>query len=292
MNALHVFVTILFFIGIFLLVSYGFISQTNADAPADSTVTRAILGIYTIGIIFLTLGVVMLFLSSTCSGSQKNPFASYNFYIIFIGMLGLTLLVLGSTVYGKGDTSDSTTNGLLISIIMIGIFMFLLSAGIKTYEYRKKIPFFGKSSSSSSDSSAGSDNLEDMNDQIEKMEAAYSSFKIPDNIEEQAVDLEKMKRNLETSRKAIEQNKEEIKKLEIKNDKLRQINDFPKAAEASIRLKEQQKKLENAIKVKDLLKQRTEALVAVSGLTSEDKDKDKLKENAPMFGGRGFGGAF
>ena len=124
------FIISLILMGLFLITAYGFISSTNSSASAGSTLSRAILGIYTIGILFMTIGIMMFFCANSCSSYADNSFINMKFYLYFIAMLGITLIVLSSIILATGDNSDTTTSGFLISTLVIGIVMFLITSFI------------------------------------------------------------------------------------------------------------------------------------------------------------------
>lgn len=127
---------ILFFtllaLGIFLLVSYGYISSANSKVELGSTLSKAIMGIFTVGIIFLISAIFILFFCSQTDCASVADFGIKT-YLSFIGTLGIVMATLGGIIVNDGDSSDSKSHSLAISILVIGIVFALLIGGFVAY---------------------------------------------------------------------------------------------------------------------------------------------------------------
>ena len=83
-SALVILVLTLLALGIFLLVSYGYITSANSKVELGSTLSKAIMGIFTVGIIFLISAVFIMFF---CFQTECADIADFGIksYLGFIG---------------------------------------------------------------------------------------------------------------------------------------------------------------------------------------------------------------
>ena len=140
-NYFWFFVLILLIIGIFLLTAYSMISEANSDAPAGSTLSRAILGIYSIGLIFIVFAVMYMFFAlryDKCNVSNiiGKKIDGAIFYLTFMFILGVLMLTFGAIIKSQGSTSDSNAVTMTTTILVLGVIqttVVLTVIGYKVY---------------------------------------------------------------------------------------------------------------------------------------------------------------
>ena len=115
---------IMILFGIFLIVAYAQIFNNLSDIKSDEA--RACEGIYTIGIMSLTIGITMMML-------PEQTFAN-TYVIVMMMMLGLVLTTLGGIVIGKVDGPAKTW---AIFVLLTGL-LFLIGGGYCIYSDRIK----------------------------------------------------------------------------------------------------------------------------------------------------------
>jgi cell division protein FtsW (lipid II flippase) len=128
-------VKVLIAVAIYLLIVSGrvmsLMGKTNA---ADSTVMRATQGIYTIGIIALTAGAVLLITDYKSDGNSSDKNARLIMQGL-IGALALTLLVLSAVVVNK---SSGEARNWAISLLVASLLLLVAVVGVVVYEKKTK----------------------------------------------------------------------------------------------------------------------------------------------------------
>ena len=109
---------LLFVLGAILIALSSMITENTKNLPVDSDVARCNQGIYTMAIIFMTVGATILAFGGNVSITGATGLA-------FIITLGLVLLVLGAIIINK--TSDKAKNA-AVGVLVIGI-VFIVGGG-------------------------------------------------------------------------------------------------------------------------------------------------------------------
>ena len=124
---------LLFVLGAILIALSSMITQNTKNLPVDSDVARCNQGIYTMAIIFMTVGVTIIaFGGSTAKiGGTKG--------IAFIIILGLVLLVLGAMIVSK--TSGKAKNA-AVGVLVIGIVFIVGGVASVATEHADKLKSF------------------------------------------------------------------------------------------------------------------------------------------------------
>ena len=138
---------ILFLIGIFLLMAYGVMSNANSNALAGSILSQSILGIFTMGIVFITMAIMIMFF---CYGNSCNRCESITdlgeksglILLFTVASFGIVLAVLGGLILSNGDSTETASNNMAVSVMVIGICLTLFISGIAGYIYRKGLQKF------------------------------------------------------------------------------------------------------------------------------------------------------
>ena len=148
-NTLLISIMVIFIIGIFLVTAYGFISKANSDEPSGSVLSQAILGIFTMGIIFIIMSIMIMFFCigdscRTCDSLTDLGEKSGLVVMISLASLGIVMAVLGGIIVSKGNSAESSANDLAVSIMIIGICLTCLIIGITIYMFRKGIKGYFK----------------------------------------------------------------------------------------------------------------------------------------------------
>jgi hypothetical protein len=144
------FILSVFIIGLLLLVAYSSISEANKNARIGSNLSRAILGLYTLGIIFLVFGVCFAVAKNQCTCEDSNVTTGL-MYMSFGLVLGVTMAALGGIVVSEGNKEDSTANSLAYTIMIIGIVFSVAMIAIFILMYRDKMSTWFKGKKSSED---------------------------------------------------------------------------------------------------------------------------------------------
>lgn len=119
-------------LAVVLLVLSGMITK-NAQVAVDSDVARANQGIYTIAIIFLTVGAMMLALNGSVDLAAHKTVA-----LAFTGMLGIVLLALAAVIVNKtsGKAKDAA-----VGVLVLGIVFIVASGAIVAYDNKSKFMY-------------------------------------------------------------------------------------------------------------------------------------------------------
>lgn len=106
-------------IGIFLIAAYAQIQKGMTDVDVKSTEARSLQGIYTLGVMFLTMGLVLLATSKKIDllSVESQP----TLVMSFAALLGVVLLVLSGILVNKtsGDAKTWSIMTLVASILML-----------------------------------------------------------------------------------------------------------------------------------------------------------------------------
>lgn len=106
-------------IGLFLIVAYAQIQKGMTGVDVKSTEARSLQGIYTLGIMFLTMGLVLLATSKKIDilSVESQP----TLVMSLAALLGLVLLVLSGILVSKtsGDAKTWSVMTLVASILML-----------------------------------------------------------------------------------------------------------------------------------------------------------------------------
>jgi hypothetical protein len=131
---------LLFVLGAILIALSSMITENTKNLAVDSDVARCNQGIYTMAIIFMTVGVTMLaFGGSTATISGTKGLA-------FIITLGIVLLVLGAIIVDK--TSDNAKNA-AVGVLILGM-VFIVGGGASVMsQHTDKLKSFASSLTSS-----------------------------------------------------------------------------------------------------------------------------------------------
>jgi hypothetical protein len=107
-------------LGLMLVVAYAYIIKDIHDI--ESTAGRAASGVYTLGIMILTIGATLMLTSTAKDVSSA--------YVTYLAMaLGVVLLVLGAILVNK---TDSKARGWSILVLVIGILL-IVGCGASLY---------------------------------------------------------------------------------------------------------------------------------------------------------------
>tara|TARA_A100001011_G_scaffold400150_1_gene512728 strand:- start:652 stop:1116 length:465 start_codon:yes stop_codon:yes gene_type:complete len=96
----YIFLFLIFIVGFVLLTA---VWQINSQVPeecwgASTAFKNAVLGIYTIGIIFVIISIYTVGWTQMTGSQGIIPTASISFYIAFVAALSITLIALCSTI--------------------------------------------------------------------------------------------------------------------------------------------------------------------------------------------------
>lgn len=98
-------------LGAILIALSSMITQNTKNLPVDSDVARSNQGIYTMAVIFMSVGVTMIAFGGSANIGQTTGLA-------FVITLGIVLLVLSAMIVNK--TSDKAKNA-AIGVLVIGL---------------------------------------------------------------------------------------------------------------------------------------------------------------------------
>lgn len=106
--------SLLLILGVVLVALSSVITENTKDMTVDSIVSRCNQGIYTMGIVFLSIGVTLLAFGVDVKASQ-------NMTLGFVVALGVVLLVLSAIIVNKtsGKAKDAAIGILISGIIFI-----------------------------------------------------------------------------------------------------------------------------------------------------------------------------
>ena len=124
---------LLFVLGAILIALSSMITQNTKNLPVDSDVARCNQGIYTMAIIFMTVGATIL-----AFGGNANIGGTTG--LVFIITLGIVLLVLGAMIVSK--TSDKAKNA-AIGVLVIGIVFIVVGGAVVMTQHADKLKSFG-----------------------------------------------------------------------------------------------------------------------------------------------------
>lgn len=132
MSPLIVYISLIV-LGIFLLIACGEIRKNTATLPPSSHVVRANEGLYTMGIIFLTAGLVLMAAGPAVHVLDTTMLTAL---MGFIMVLGVILIVLSAIVMRgtSGGARTMSTLVLVLGVIFIGVTGTVLArSGYKKY---------------------------------------------------------------------------------------------------------------------------------------------------------------
>ncbi len=107
-------------LGLMLIIAYTFIIKNIHDI--NSTAGRAVSGVYTIGVIVLSIGVTLML----CGPSSDVSSASVTY---LASALGVVLVVLGAILVNQ---TDSSSKGWSIVVLIVGLLL-VVSCGVSIY---------------------------------------------------------------------------------------------------------------------------------------------------------------
>jgi cytochrome bd-type quinol oxidase subunit 2 len=115
--------SLLIVLGAVLIALSSIITENTTDLPVSSDVARANQGIYTMAIVFLSVGVTI-----AAFGVDVN--VSQNVTLGFIILLGIALLVLAAIIVNKtsGKAKDAA-----VGVLVTGIVFVVSGIGIVSY---------------------------------------------------------------------------------------------------------------------------------------------------------------
>ena len=120
-------VPVLIVMGILLLVAYARLAKSLENEPADSKAVRANQGLYTMGIMFLMLGLTLTFCNMHCQCQGLG--GGNNIVIGFLALLGVVLIGLSATII---NADVDGTKGWASFLLVLGI-LFVLGCGAMIY---------------------------------------------------------------------------------------------------------------------------------------------------------------
>ena len=132
------------------------ITEQSKNAQLSSDLARANQGLYTIGVILVTLGVAVGALSDEKS-IETHGDSIRKVLVGLIGVLGLVILVLAAILVNK--TSGQARNS-AIGALVVGITLLLFGGGVLAYHHKDLLSSLGFSdmdSSSGMNSSSSDD---------------------------------------------------------------------------------------------------------------------------------------
>lgn len=118
-------------VGVFLIIAYSQI-QKNMGGMVDlkSSEARALQGLYTLGIVFMTAGIALFAASFKC---PELAVAHHNDVILVLtSLLGVTILALSAVLVNK---LDGTAKTWAIITLVVGILMLVLCGAMLTGKY-------------------------------------------------------------------------------------------------------------------------------------------------------------
>jgi hypothetical protein len=111
-------------LGLMLIIAYTFIIKNIHDI--NCTAGRAASGVYTIGVIVLSIGVTLML----CGPSSDVSSASVTY---LASALGVVLVVLGAILVNQ---TDSSSKGWSIVVLIVGLLL-VVSCGVSIYSIHK-----------------------------------------------------------------------------------------------------------------------------------------------------------
>lgn len=153
------FIFAVFLIGLLLLTAYSSISEANKNARIGSNLSRAILGLYTLGIIFLVFGVCFAVAKNQCM-CQESSVTTGLMYMLFGLVLGVTMAALGGIIVSEGNKENSIANSLAVTIMVTGIVFSVAMIALFIFMYKDKMSAWFKGKKSSEDKKQGVKDIE------------------------------------------------------------------------------------------------------------------------------------
>lgn len=160
---------ILIVIAILLLVASGRIDSALKNVQVQSDINNANKGIYSIGIIMLTAGAVLLFFG------QKDIQIEPMILIGLLGLLGIVLLALAAIVISKGQGEAKSWG---VAVLVGGIVFLVGSGAVIANENKDKLKklvttdFYDDDTDTESDLDTDTDTESDTSDESENFEFA------------------------------------------------------------------------------------------------------------------------
>lgn len=125
-NVLHASMILL---GIFLIVAYSRMQASLPNITITSEVSRAMEGLYTMGVMFLSVGLTLALLNH----KHDDKEAAYVMY--FVVLLGVVLTALAGILVSK--TTGSARNW-AIMVLVVGLLFIIGSGAVISREIYKK----------------------------------------------------------------------------------------------------------------------------------------------------------
>jgi hypothetical protein len=118
-------------LGIILIAAYAQMSQKLPNLDMKSSVGRSLQGLYTIGVMFLSVGLTLAILGGTSDIS--STYISY-----FVLLLGIVLTTLAGILV---NGTDGTVKNWAIMILVLGLLFIVGTGFVLAKEYKQKMSF-------------------------------------------------------------------------------------------------------------------------------------------------------
>lgn len=135
---IKLFISLIFLLGIFLLVSYGVINKALIADNVDvaSSVSKANQGLFAMGIIFIVAAVAFAMCKSNCAKMGEASDMSATMFLGFFAVLGIVLMSLSAALINGGVGS---AKGWAVTNLVIGLCLILGCSGGLYLEHQEKI---------------------------------------------------------------------------------------------------------------------------------------------------------
>ena len=111
-------------VGIFLIVAYSQMQQSMVNVDVKSIEARALQGLYTLGVMFLSVGIALVVVASKCPKASID--ATRDPVLILSILLSVTMLVLSSILVAKLSSTGKTW----AVVLLVMSILLLICSGI------------------------------------------------------------------------------------------------------------------------------------------------------------------